>query len=82
MKVICCYRIDKAAGFAIDEDDNDAEAFLKVSANKIDTDKVLTEEQKTHASEGFKKVVANQLGVSPDFLHSITEKEYDDNTDD
>lgn len=76
-----CFRTDKSLGITEDEFGNPDEAYICVKAKNVKS-YVIDSESYKQLQEGFKKVVASQLGCDIKMITSVTLNEYLDNTED
>jgi len=81
MKIRLCFRLEKEAEFAEDENGNPSEAFVCASLKDVKT-YVMSAEDYKNAHEGMKKIIANQIGCDIRLISLITLNEYLDNTED
>ena len=75
-----CFRIDKSVGIAEDENGNKAEAFVCAKAKDVKRYEV-PRKQYVKLQEGFRKMLAAQIGCDISLLTPITLNEYLDNTE-
>lgn len=76
-----CFKVDKSVGLAEDENGNKAEAFACAKVKDVKRYEV-PREQYTKLQDGFRKMLAAQLGCDIYLLTPITLNEYLDNTED
>lgn len=75
-----CFRIDKSVGMAKDEEGNKAEAFVQAQTKGVNSYEIPREKYKK-LQNGFRKMVAEQIGCDISLLTPITLNEYLDNTE-
>lgn len=75
-----CFKIDKSVGMAEDEEGNKAEAFVQAKAKNVKRYEI-PREQYTKLQEGFRKMLAAQIGCDISLLTPITLNEYLDETE-
>lgn len=76
-----CFRIDEKVGAAEDGNGNPAEAFVCAKAEGVKSYTVPKEEYQD-MQEGYRKILAYQLGCDIQLLTPITLNEYLDETED
>lgn len=75
-----CFKIDASVGMAIDKNGNESEAFVCVKAEDVKSYTIPSEEYK-NIQEGFRNMLAAQIGCDISLLTPITLNEYLDNTE-
>ena len=81
MKIRLCFKLEKEAKFAEDENGIPCETYVCASLKDIKTYDLAEEDYKI-AHEGMKKVIAKQIDCDIELITPITLNEYLDNTED
>ena len=81
MKIRLCFKLDKEAGFAEDENGEPGEAFVCASLKDVKSYTMVSEHYE-EAVESMRKIVASQIGCDIELITPITLNEYLDNTED
>lgn len=74
MNIRLCFKVDEKVGMAKDELGNPKEAFSCIKA-KVKQDPLPRKEYKD-LKEGFRKILANQIGCDINLVTSITLNQY------